>query len=234
MRIQWTFAVMVTVILATVSCTKKEEPAAPVDELARAEENLKTTPSFENHIAAGLAYANRNMREKALEMYVRAKDMNPNSPLAWNNICAELNAQGRYGEAVIHCRKAVELDGNFVLARNNLAWTESKLKQSKDGIQQRKKELLAKKDAGGAELLALGFDFYNTQDYSSAAEVWGAVKAGEPEYSKAQNNIATAFILTGQYDKAQHHLSLALTLEPNNQLYKNNQKWLEQKRAEAK
>lgn len=223
----------IAAVLLAAGCTPKTENAAPPpDALARAEENLRNAPSFENHIALGLEYANRGMREQALTMYVKAKDMTPSSPLAWNNICAELNAQGRHGEAVVHCRKSVELDPNFQLARNNLAWTENRLRESKDGIVERKKATLARKDAGGAELMALGFEFYNLQDYANAAEVWSAIKAGDPEYSKAQNNLATAYILTEQLDKAQHHITLALTLEPNNQLYKNNQAWLAQKKAE--
>lgn len=233
MKKQSILMLFVTLMLAT-ACTKKEEAAPAIDTLAQAEAALKATPSFENHISLGLEYANRSMRDKALEMYVKAKDMNPNSPLAWNNICAELNAQGRHGEAIVHCRKSVELDGNFQLARNNLAWTENKLKESKDGIQQRKKDILAKKDVTTGELMALGFEFYNLQDYPHAIEVWSAIKAADPEYSKAQNNIATAYIITDQFEKAQQHLALALTLEPNNQLYKNNQVWLGQKKAAKK
>lgn len=221
-------------LLVNSACTKKSETAAPVDTLAAAEANLKSAPSFENHISLGLEYANRGMRDQALDMYVKAKDMNPNSPLAWNNICAELNAQGRHGEAVDHCRRSVELEPNFQLARNNLAWTEGRLKESKEGLHDRKKSLFDKKDATAADFMAMGFEFYNLQDYTNAVEVWARVKASDADYGKAQNNIATAYILSNQLDKAQQHLTLALTLEPNNQLYKNNQVWLGQKKAEKK
>jgi len=218
----------------SVSCTKKQDVGAPKDALTTAEENLKKTPSFESHIALGLEYASRGMREQALGMYMKAKEMNANSPLAWNNICAELNAQGRHGEALPHCEKAVELDGKFTLARNNLLWTQNKLKESKVGILDRKSEILARKDASGSELLALGFEFYNLKDYTNAVEVWTAIKSSAAEYSKAQNNIATSYILTEQYDKAEQHLALALTLEPTNQLFINNRVWLTQKKNQQK
>lgn len=222
------------VLFLTNACTKKNQPAAGTDSLQQAEANLQTSPSFENHIALGLEYANRNMRDQALAMYVKAKDMNPKSPLAWNNICAELNVQGRHGEAVVNCQKAVELEPKFDLARNNLVWTENKIKESKVGILNRKKALLTKKDVTAAQLMAMGFEFYNIQDYTNAVEVWAAIKPGDTEYSKAQNNIATSYIVTDQLDKAEKHIGNALTLEPKNQLFINNKAWLQQKKTAKK
>lgn len=221
-------------VFGIAACKKKETTAPAQDPLAIAEQNLKTSPSFDNHISLGLAYANRGMRDQALDMYTKAKDLNPNSPLAWNNMCAELNAQKRHAEALPNCEKAVQLDGKFTLAKNNLQWTQAKLAETKATVADRKKKLLAQPSVKSAELMALGFDFYNLKDYAQSAEVWGMIKSTDAEYSKAQNNMATSYILNNQLGLAETHIGIALKLEPTNQLFLNNKNWLNQKKSAKK
>lgn len=227
-------SVVLILMAVLLGCTRKSEPSAkPVgeDPLQRAEESLRRSPSFENHINVGLEYAKKGMREQALQMYIKAREMSPLSPLAWNNVCAELNSQGRHLEAFSQCEKAVELDPNFTLARGNLEFTRAKLKENQAQIIQVKKDLLANPKASGAELVSVGYNFYGIKDYASAIELWTKVKVGDPEYAKAQNNLATVYILTNEMKKAEAHLSKALKLDPQNELFKNNKSWLEQRRA---
>lgn len=219
-----------------LSSCKKSANEPPKTGVAAAEANLKATPSFENHIALGLELANAGDTARALEMYQKAREMNPKSPLAWNNICATYNSLGKPAEALSYCEKAVELEPNFALAQNNLAWTRGAVKGAANPvpIAERKKQLLAKAGATGSEYLALGFEFYNAKDHASAIELWSKVKASDAEYAKAQNNIATSNIILGHLDKAERALNIALGIEPKNQLFINNRTWLEQTKKAKK
>lgn len=227
-------AIGISLLISLTACKKKVENVTPTNPIAKLEADIKATPSFENHIALGLEYANNGMRQQALDMYVKARDINPNSPLAWNNMCAELNTQKRHIEALEACEKAVALDGNFQLAKNNLMYTRDLAKASKESAYEKKKVALAKGQILSPEAMQLGFDFYNIQDFSSAIEIWKLIQPNDAEYAKAQNNIATSYILTREFSKADASIAAALKLEPTNQLYLNNQRWLASEKEKAK
>lgn len=55
----------------------------------------------------------------------RARRLEPDSFAVQNNLCVAYGMLERRHEAVERCRRAVELDPNDRLARNNLAWVES-------------------------------------------------------------------------------------------------------------
>lgn len=223
-----------SILILAVGCTKKNS-SSPVaeDPVKRLEDAIAKNPSYENYISLGLELANKGKADDALAAYRKATEINPKAPLAWNNICAELNGQGKFGEALPSCEKAVEMDGNFVLAKNNLEFARKKLMESREGLLKRKQALLAGDKKVSADLLNLGMDFFNMKDYESANDLWKAIRKDDALYASAQNNIASSLIVTNKFDAAERALGEALAREPNNQLFKNNKSWLEQKRKEA-
>ena len=216
-------------------CTKKANqaapPPAPEDPIAALQKAIVKAPSYENHIALGLRLAEANRSQEALDMYKRATEINPDGPLAWNNICAEHNKQGRFAEAVPNCEKAVALDSAYVLARNNLKLAKDSLAEQKKAAAVKKAAILANATATAQDFVNVGMDLYNVKDFESSVTIWNRVKPGDALYATAQNNIASSYILLGKFKPAEKALNEALKLEPENKLFSNNKKWLEEARS---
>jgi protein O-mannosyl-transferase len=122
------FILLVFVLMT--SCTKSPAPTSePYDHIKYLQERIQHAPSFENYSNLGLEYSMRKNTAEALKAFKMALQINSNAPLAWNNVCAELNTQGKFSEALPHCEKAVELEPKFNLAKNNLEFARSKLKR---------------------------------------------------------------------------------------------------------
>jgi tetratricopeptide (TPR) repeat protein len=73
-------------------------------------------------------YRNGNM-EACIETCERVLELNPQSILAYNNICSALNRLQRWEEALAACDKALAIDPNFNLAKNNRKWASGELKK---------------------------------------------------------------------------------------------------------
>ncbi|WP_322289836.1 hypothetical protein [Aquimarina sp. 2201CG5-10] len=54
---------------------------------------------------------------------------NPGSVSAYNNICSSYNNLGEWEKAIKACEKALQINQNFDLAKNNLKWAQEKLKK---------------------------------------------------------------------------------------------------------
>lgn len=125
-------------LISIVNCTKKN-PAAAVDPIKRIQEAIAKNPSYENYISLGLELAKKGQSNEGIAAYQKAIKINPNAPLAYNNICAELNRQKKYAEALSPCEKAVAQDPGFVLAKNNLEFAKQKLVETRDSIVQKER-----------------------------------------------------------------------------------------------
>jgi tetratricopeptide (TPR) repeat protein len=98
----------------------KEELAKKNQALDDLKNKANQDPTFENYFALGLELYNRGDFNGSIEVNQKALKLNPNSALAYNNLCAAYNSIGKWNEAEAACKKAIELDPNFQLAKNNL------------------------------------------------------------------------------------------------------------------
>jgi tetratricopeptide (TPR) repeat protein len=55
---------------------------------------------------------------------------NPKDAISWNNLGSALNAMQNYEEAKVACEKAIEIEPNFQLAKNNLNYSLTMLKRN--------------------------------------------------------------------------------------------------------
>lgn len=220
---------VVIFLLLSAACTKNK-PAAnkPTEDLlVTLEKQIKTSPSYENYIKYGVELGKRGHHLGSLEAYEKAAELNPKAPLAWNNICAELNALHRYAEAASNCEIAISSEPNFELAKNNLAYSQQKVAELTAKYSDNKRKLMKSKNP--QELIDLGMGLYSLNDHTAAIEAWSKVSKEAKLFATAQNNIASSYIVLNQFPLAEKAISQALALEPNNQLFTNNKKWLERK-----
>lgn len=219
-----------------LACTKNSEPVgkppapASMDTLGLILESIKTSPSYENHIALGLELATRNRHPEAIAAYSKAIEINPKAPIAYNNICAAFNAQERYADAIESCEKAVALEPGFELAKNNLRLANEKFEESRRTMSAKKTKLL-NTQVGSEEAINVGMQFFLVRDLEAANAMWKRIKSTDPLYPTALNNLASSYIIAGKFADAERALDEALRLQPGNPLFANNRKWLEQKKA---
>jgi hypothetical protein len=79
----------------------------------------------ERLIARSRSLLDGGQARASLTPLARARRLAPDSFAVQNNLCVAYGMLDRRHEAVERCRRAVELDPNDRLARNNLAWVES-------------------------------------------------------------------------------------------------------------
>jgi tetratricopeptide (TPR) repeat protein len=229
-------SVFVFVFSCLMACTQKATNAKKaslnntgVDKLAELQQNAEKTPSYENKIALGLEYANQNRLNEAITAYEQALQINPKAPIAYNNICAAFNGLGRYADAIENCEKAIKLEPAFELAKNNLQLAREKFTAYRNELMAKKPEMI--KNAKTTEdQLNVGMQLFLARDLETANKLWSQIPPSDPFYPTALNNLASALILEGKFDQAEKNLDKALSLQPGNQLFSNNKKWLETKK----
>jgi Flp pilus assembly protein TadD len=95
---------------------------------ARAEPLLPSDPP-QSRASALVEEGRRALRggqvERALELAREAERLEPDNANIKNNVCAYLGKLRRFDEAVSACQGALELQPDFMLARNNLTWVRS-------------------------------------------------------------------------------------------------------------
>ncbi len=217
----------ILLVLMMLGCSPQESPQ---QKSRSAEETVKAHLDFIGFVSEGIALARDGKHEAALEAYRQAAKAKPELPVGWNNICFQLIQLKQYAEAVENCEKALEIEPNFELAKNNLKTARDRLGASILSTAQLKQQLMSSTDPPADKAIEVGLRLYQEKDFKAAIAVWELVKGEAPQYPLAQNNIATARILRGEFQLAEQALQKALAREPKNQLFLNNKRWLQEAR----
>lgn len=227
------------------ACTeKKSEPtppalqgvlppvnATPGDPVVVATQAVNQAPSYEHVITLGLELEKTGRSDEALAAYQRAATIYPQGPVAWNNICSIETSRARYANAITACNRALAADENFQLAKNNLKIAVVKEDEAKKHLVAHFEQEVKKTGQTTTQLVNRGMDYYSVKEYSLAILLWKKISKGDVLYATAQNDIASADILLKKYADADLALKQAEALDPKNQLFINNRKWLEAERA---
>ena len=88
---------------------------------------VESDPTHDNYVALSLAYFNDQKYRDSVAACQKALELEPNSSVAYNNLCSAYNGLQMWQEAVTACERALEIDPGFELARNNLAWARQNL-----------------------------------------------------------------------------------------------------------
>lgn len=225
----WVLGVLVLIAGCTKSpSTAVAPPTQPqkIETVAALQAAVQKTPSFGNVIALGLALSTSGKHEEALSVFQRAASISPQSPLAYNNICAEHNALRQWAPAIENCQKALKLEPGFTLASNNLAYSQKSKALQDSKIAELEKAIKDGK-ATDKNRVDLGMEFYSRGEYDRAVELWKTISEKSELYAIAQNDLASAYIILKKFDLAKTSIGKALEREPKNQLFLNNRQWLQ-------
>ena len=97
-------------------------PAPDADALAKARDAAAAAPSRDAFVALSYQYFRNRQYPESIVAARKALELDPNSAVAYNNICSAYAALGRWDDAIAAGRKALAIDPRFQLARNNLVW----------------------------------------------------------------------------------------------------------------
>ncbi|MFH0867428.1 MAG: tetratricopeptide repeat protein [Bacteroidota bacterium] len=103
--------------------------AAQDKKISDAESLVKTNPDELNYLNLGNIYYGARKYELAITAFQMTLACNNKNAVAYNNICSAYNELGKWKEAAENCKKALEIDSSFSLAKNNLNVANEELKK---------------------------------------------------------------------------------------------------------
>jgi len=143
----------------------------------------------------------------------KALSIDPQSAIAYNNICTSFNDLFLFDEAIEAGKKATQIAPDFVLAKNNYQYALSKKDTSIDPKIKMQ------------SFLNLSFAFYNAGNQEKTIEFANKVLAIDQNNIVAYNNLCVAYIQLKEFDKAIVAAETALKIAPDFALAKNNLAW---------
>jgi tetratricopeptide (TPR) repeat protein len=213
--------------------TEKAEAGAPVAiDVAAYESKAKANPNFDNLIDLSNAYINTNMPGKSVEPLLKAIELNPKSAVAYNNLGVAYTMLQQYNSGIEACKKSLEIDSSFQLAKNNLQWATSEKNNVLAFIEKQEQTPETSRDV--QFYINYGLNYLKIGDYDKSIEVWNKIFEKDPKNVAALNNIGTAFMLKNQVDDAVAVFKKAVETNPDEQLSKNNLAWAMSESAKLK
>ncbi len=95
------------------------------EELRDAIALTETKPTEDNYITLSVKYYCKKMYKECIQASEKVLEINPKNATAYNNICTAHNALSQWDLAKAACQKAIELQPDFDLAKNNLKIAEA-------------------------------------------------------------------------------------------------------------
>ncbi|MBI2201070.1 MAG: hypothetical protein HYU43_03925, partial [Armatimonadetes bacterium] len=186
----------------------EENPAGAEQAFKRA---IALNPNYAQayHWYASLLHESSSRRDEAFRLTQRAKELDPLSPLLRANMAEALEGMGRMDEALVELKTAIEIDPNFEVAVNGLAYHYLFAQGDIPAAMQ----LLAPLTRDGKNFdalsgMALGYELLGEM---RAADKWlQRFLAQVPEPSVREMGLAYFLYARGEDEQAVEHASEAL------------------------
>jgi tetratricopeptide (TPR) repeat protein len=195
-----------------------------INSLSELEKITQNQLTSENVIKLSASYINNGMAGKAgtiLNQYIKKDSTNA---IVYNNLGTANIILKNYKMGINACRKAISLDPNFQLAKNNLNWGLDELRKLNQSKQQLLQIPTSKKDQ--AIYLNLGLNYFQSGEYDSSIMIWNEGLLKYPDNTTSfLNNIGTSLVMLKHYSKAIDAFNKVLAVDTNNQLAMNNISW---------
>ncbi|MDP1675326.1 MAG: tetratricopeptide repeat protein [Bacteroidota bacterium] len=168
-----------------------------------------------NLFRAGFQAFDSHEYDKAIQLFQKAMEINPNDPLLNNNLGSAYYKSGNYGKAIQYLEKAIEINPQYSMAFNNLGNVYSDKGNIDKAIELYENAV----DLNSENYLAyynLGLAYYNSGKKDKAIKYYKKTIKINPTYSEAYCNLGVIYYDKDDYDEAIEYFSKAIELNPNN------------------
>jgi tetratricopeptide (TPR) repeat protein len=173
------------------------------------------------HINLGMTYLTQNLVEKALNEFIIALKINPESAVAHNNLGYVYAGQNRIDEAINEYKTALRLMPRYPTAHNNLGNAymlqnrfDEAMNEYKTTLEQQPDDIAAHYNLGNVYLNLALFD-------KAIVELESAI-ALNPDEPDAHNNLGIAYLSLNLLDNAIQEFNTALNLDPHSEAARQN------------
>ena len=170
-----------------------------------------TTDNDVAHTVLGIALANQQRHDEAIEHYGAALKIQPRSPKAWNNLGLSLVATHRLEEGIIAYSRALHLEPAYPEAHNNLATALAQSGKIEEAIREYNESLrLSPNDSGTENNLAIILGRAGRPD--EAADHFSKAIRLDPQAAGTRFNLGNLYMNHGRPDDALAQYSEAIRL----------------------
>lgn len=208
---------LVAIIKNPLSKDKKDQVVDPLAKL----KNLPDDTIADTFINTSLELISKGDNLNAIIACERAIEKDPNNAIAYNNLCIAYNNLFMYDEAELACKKSLELNPQFQLAKNNYDFT-----------LMRKNDKTAPK-ATAENYINLSFSYINIGKFEKSVDLSEKALKLTPNNPTIYNNLCVAYNGLKLWNKAIVAAEKAIKIAPDFQLAKNNLAWAKSQKAES-
>ncbi|NWF76747.1 MAG: tetratricopeptide repeat protein [Nitrospirae bacterium] len=168
------------------------------------------------HFQLGLSYLNNNNIQPAFVEFQKAIDFDPDNKEAHNMIgVIYLTKLEDYSNAIIHFKKALNLDKNFSEVYNNLGNAYEKIGKHDEAIESYKAAIENPLYHNTAlALYNIGMLYYKLARYDDAMDAFKESLKRNSDFYLSYYGLALCYNMKGQYDDAAVAISRAIELDP--------------------
>ena len=169
----------------------------------------------------GKTYHNNGEYDKAIEIFKKAVELNPNEWLNWHWLGTSYNKNGQYQEAINSLLKAVELNPNEWLNWHWLGTSYNYNRQYQEAINSLLKAIELNPD-DYFNWHWLGTSYLNLEDYDNAVNSFNKSIKINPNGPYTWNDYGVALQRLNRIEEARNAYNKALEIDPNYKTAKNN------------
>lgn len=194
-----------------------ETRAKELEEFAKHNNSASSNDLLEE----GKTYYNNGEYDKAIEIFKKAVELNPNEYLNWQWLGRsyyERYSDGDEENALNSLLKAVELNPN-----NDSNWYWLGISYGMNSQYDKEKESFLKATElnpnNADNWYKLGISYFNDKQYDKAIESFSKAVELNPNDDNNWDRLANSYQMNGQYDKAIETLLKAIEIDPNSRYY---------------
>lgn len=184
------------------------------DKVSLWEDSVSKSPKADGYTSLGLAYAEKNEIDAALEAYGKAISLAPKDPKIYINLAVAYSKAGAYEKAIEANRKAILLNPNGFEAYNNLGEIYYSRGRIEDAIREYQRAV-ALNPGSAPTYNNIGAAYWSLGLFDKAIEQYTIAIQLKPDYADAYNNIGIAYGSKGMLDAAIENFQRALQIQPD-------------------
>jgi tetratricopeptide (TPR) repeat protein len=167
--------------------------------------------------AAAAAWAQARYWKAPLAVYAHAVAATSGNAVMHNNLAGALRSIDRFGRAMGHYRRALEIDPSLPPANQNLIDMLMAMGEVEEATQQYRRWILADPDSALPHF-GFGVHLASQREFDQAIREYRRALEIQPDSSRLNQALGSALMARGEVDPAIHHYRRSLEIDPKSAL----------------